>query len=326
MKSKFLKIVVYTLGTIILLIVLALASVKIFLPNVGNAQDIKIVANQDMIRHGDYLANHVMVCMDCHSTRNWELFSGPLVPGTLGKGGEIFDEDMGFPGTYISGNITPYGVGDWTDGELLRVITTGVDRDGNAMFPVMPYLNYGQLDESDINAVIAYIRTLEPIDFKPGDSKSDFPINFILNTIPKKAQLKDMPPKSVSIEYGNYISLATSCMECHTKHDKGKAVGEPYAGGERFQFPDGTITNSPNITPHATGIGNWSLEQFKNRFRMYVDSTYSPIPVSDGDFKTVMPWTMYGEMDDTDLDALYTYLHSVDPVENVVTRFIPAAE
>jgi hypothetical protein len=75
--------------------------------------------------------------MDCHSTRDWNLLSGPIIPGTEGKGGDIFPEEGGFTGNFYSSNITPAGIQDWTDGELYRLITTGVKKDGEPIFPIL---------------------------------------------------------------------------------------------------------------------------------------------------------------------------------------------
>lgn len=83
-----------------------------------------------MIARGKYLANHVAVCMDCHSTRKWNKYSGPMDENAQGAGGEIFDQNMGFPGKFISPNITPYALREWTDGEIFRAITSGVNKDG----------------------------------------------------------------------------------------------------------------------------------------------------------------------------------------------------
>src|SRR5215831_1311168 len=107
--KKVLKILSMLLGVILLTVVAIAAYVKIALPNVGPAPEIKVAKTPAQIQRGEYLANHVLVCMDCHSTRNWGEFGAPPVPGTLGKGGEIFDKTMGFPGTYYSANITPAG-------------------------------------------------------------------------------------------------------------------------------------------------------------------------------------------------------------------------
>ena len=58
----------------------------------------KIVSTPEKIAHGKYLANHVMICMDCHSTRNWNFYAGPMEPDSIGIGGERFDQRAGFPG------------------------------------------------------------------------------------------------------------------------------------------------------------------------------------------------------------------------------------
>lgn len=322
--KKAIRILGYTLVTIFIAIAGLLTYVKAFLPNVGDAPEMKVVLNTENIERGKYLANHVMLCMDCHSTRDWNLFSGPMIEGTEGKGGETFDQTLGFPGKYIAPNISPYNLEKWTDGEIFRAITSGVSKDGRALFSIMPHHNYGTLDRKDIEAVIAYIRTLKPIENKTEISSSDFPMNFIINTIPKKPSFTNIPQQSDKISYGKYMITAAGCMDCHTKQDKGKFVGELYAGGFEFKLRDGSIVRSSNLTPDKTsGIGNWTSEQFVNRFKMYADSSYVNHPVSKGEFQTVMPWTMYAGMKTEDLEAIFAYLQTLAPVINEVEKFTP---
>lgn len=183
--KKLLKIIGLLLVTVVVAIAGFLTYVKVALPDVGEAPVLKVEATPDRIERGRYLAHSVTVCLDCHSTRDWRKFSGPITPGTLGKGGDRFDESVGFPGVYFARNITPAGISRYTDGELYRVITTGVDKDGRSMFPVMPYLYYGKMDDEDIYSIIAFIRTLAPIENQVPESTSNFPMNFILNTIPQ---------------------------------------------------------------------------------------------------------------------------------------------
>lgn len=325
MKNKIVKIFVFLLLAIVVIVGGLLTYVKTMLPNVGDAPDLKVEITPEKIERGKYLANHVNVCMDCHSTRDWSIFSGPLVPGTLGKGGEVFDEKLGFPGRFVAPNITPYGLKNWTDGEIFRAITTGVNKDGRALFPIMPHPNFGKMDEKDIHAIIAYIRSLAPIENNIEPSVANFPMNFIINTIPKPAALSPMPAKSDQVAYGKYLVNAASCNDCHTKQDKGKFVGEPFAGGFEFKFPDGTVVTSMNITPDVTGIGNWDKETFISRFKMYTDSGYVPQKVKDGEFKTVMPWSMYAGMSTEDLEAIFAYLKTLKPVNSTVERFKTAS-
>lgn len=76
------------------------------------------------------------------------------------KGGEFFGPDLGFPGEFYSRNLTPANLRGWTDGEIFRAITAGVNKEGEALFPVMPYRNYSKMDKEDIYDIIAYLRTL----------------------------------------------------------------------------------------------------------------------------------------------------------------------
>ncbi|MGM0619890.1 MAG: c-type cytochrome, partial [Bacteroidota bacterium] len=194
--KKFMKYFLIVLAAVVLIVFAAVAYVSFALPNVGDAPDMEVTITPQKAKRGRYLAYNVMMCADCHSERDFSIFSGPPTPGTEFAGGDVFDHAVGAPGRFTSSNITPYGVGDWTDGELFRLITTGVKRDGNPIFPVMPYHKFGQLDREDIEAVIAYLRTLEPVETDHPESQPDFPVNFIMRTMPKKAQLTAKPPKS----------------------------------------------------------------------------------------------------------------------------------
>lgn len=322
MKKILLSILLF-FGIVIIAIIGLLAYVKIFLPNVGPPPNWKVEITPERIERGKYLANHVMLCMDCHSQRDWNTFSGPPIAGTEGSGGEIFDQKLGLPGKYIAKNLTPTHLSNWTDGEIYRAITCGVNKDGKALFPIMSYPNFGQLDIEDIKSVIAYIRTLKPIQNDLPSSESDFPMNFIINTIPQKAQHTTIPPKTNTIAYGKYLLTAAGCKNCHTKEEKGKVVGEYLAGGSEFPLPTGGIVSSTNITPHkTTGIGSWTKEQFVKRFKMYVDSSFAPPKIKQGNFQTVLPWLMYAGMTTEDLEAIYDYLMTVKPGENKVTKFV----
>lgn len=324
---KLSRILLTLLAVVVVVVILALTYIKVGLPSIP-LQEVTVNNSPDRIANGKYLANNVMVCMDCHSTRDWNRFSAPLVEGTLGKGGELFDQSMGFPGRYISKNITPFNLADWSDAELFRVITSGVTKSGDAIFPVMPYHYYGGMDEEDIKDVIAYLRTLEPIEYVPESSTSDFPMNFIINIMPRQPLLTKKPKKEDNIAYGKYLVNSAGCVECHTPFD-GMALelDKAFSGGRPFPMPSGTVI-TPNITPHAeTGIGNWTQEAFVARFKTYdISKGYLPPVVQAGELNTIMPWTMYAGMDETDLSAIYTYLHSLEPIENKVEVFVASRQ
>lgn len=326
--KKVLKIV----GIVLLVIVVAVAGlltyVKTALPNVGDAEHITIDYTPERIERGKYLANHVTVCMDCHSTRDFTKFSGPLVEGTLGKGGDRFDQSVGMPGVFFPKNITPGGISRYTDGELFRVITAGVTKEGRPMFPLMPYPYYGRMDTEDIYSIIAYIRSIPSIKNDVPESEADFPVNFILHTIPAKGVPQARPSKSDKIEYGKYLTNAGGCRECHTKDKQGQIIPElEYSGGREFKFPDGSVCRSANISPDKeTGIGNWTSEIFVQKFKAYNDSTFVLPNVAAGEYNTIMPWTMYAGMEREDLEAIFAYLQTLTPMKNQVTTFSEAGQ
>lgn len=317
------KILKITLLVIFIGVIGLLAFVKFALPNVGEAEILKIERTKERIERGRYLAHSVTVCMDCHSKRDWSKFSGPLVEGTLGQGGEEFNQKFGFPGAFTAKNITPSNLKYWTDGEILRAISSGVNKDGKALFPVMPHINYGKMDKEDLYSIIAYIRTLKPINNKVKESVADFPMSLIINTIPKKAEFGKLPKDKNSLAYGKYIFNAAACNECHTKQEKGQPVkGMELAGGFEFPLFTGGKVRSANITfDKETGIGSWTEEAFVNRFKMYADSNFVVSHIKKGDFNTVMPWMMYSTMDEADLKAIYRYLKAQKTVKNAVVRF-----
>ncbi|HMG92388.1 MAG TPA: c-type cytochrome [Chryseolinea sp.] len=324
--KKFLKFLLYALLAVIVLVGAVIIYVKTALPDVGAPEDITIERTPERIERGRYLAHSVSICMDCHSTRDWSKFSGPLTEGTLGKGGERFDHSVGLPGVFISKNITPAGIERYTDGELFRVITTGVSKEGKAMFPLMPFRYYGKMDREDIYAMIAYIRTLEPITNPVPESEPDFPMSVVINTIPQPAEPQTRPDPSDQLAYGHYMASASGCVECHTQVDKGQILPEvAFGGGREFGFPDGSKVRSSNISPDKdSGIGTWTREQFIARFKVYADSSYVAPSIKPGEYNTIMPWTMYAHMTEEDLSAIFTYLQSVSPISNKVTKFTPA--
>lgn len=325
--KKAAKIIVFTVIGLFVAVGVLLSYVTFALPDTGPAPDLKVEVTPQRVERGRYLANHVTVCIDCHSPRDWSKFSGPYDTSRTGAGGEKFDHNSGLPGKIYSPNITPANLKDWTDGELYRAITTGVKKDGSAIFPIMPYKSYGRMDNEDIYSLIAYLRTLPAQAVETHQRKLDFPLNFIVNTIPSKGEPGHLPSKSDVLAYGAYLVNASACKDCHTQVENGEFVeGMDFGGGRDFGLPGGTV-NSANITPDVeTGIGSWTKEEFVSHFKAYADSSYQPPHVGSQEFQTVMPWLMYAGMEKGDLEAIYTYLKTLKPIKNKVTKFIPAGQ
>ncbi|TGK04177.1 cytochrome C [Leptospira langatensis] len=315
--KKLLKIV----GAILILFPIVLIGfLYLAFPKINPPEEIQARQDRENIERGRYLANHVSACIDCHSTRDWKRFSGPLLPESIGEGGEIFDQKIGFPGSFVAPNITPASLGTWTDGEILRAISSGISKNGRPLFPVMPHPAYGKMSKDDLLSIIAYLRNIAPIQKENEVSKPEFPFSLILRTIPQPAEFSSSPKKEDKIAYGKYLFNAAACSECHTKKDKGKPVeGMDLAGGFEFPLPNGTKIVSSNITPDKeTGIGHWSEEKFVERFKSMEPPRYQPHLVKDGERQTIMPWTMYAGMTKDDLAAIFAYLQTVKPISNKI--------
>lgn len=325
--KKFLKYTAYTVVTIIVIVLIGISYIMMGLPNVGKAAHITIEQTPQRIARGKYLANSICSCIDCHSTRDWSKFGGPVLENTIGAGGVKIDKHHKFPGEIYIPNITPYNLKNWTDGELFRVITTGVKKDGSAMFPIMPYSSFSKMSREDVYSIIAYLRTLKAQKTSYPKPKLDFPLNILVNTMPEKATLSTMPDPRDSVKYGGYLVQIGFCKLCHSQGDAKPIVGKEFAGGRDMMLWSGGTIRSANITPDKdTGIGNWTKEQFVSHFRRYADTNYKAIAVKPGTYQTVMPWYNLGSMKPSDLEAIYAYLRTIKPIKNQFERFTPDAK
>lgn len=271
-----------------------------------NLETFKLDKSAEAIQRGEYLANHVAACVDCHTPKNGSKDS--LFAGSNSE----FTSQYGFPGNYYAANLTPYKLKNWSDAEIFRAITSGISKDGHALFPVMPYGNYGQLEKKDIYDIIAYLRSLPEVKKDVPVSESNFPMNFIIRTIPKEGSFALNKNISNSIARGKYLVTMAACADCHTKTEKGKPIeGFEFAGGNEYISSHGKFV-SANITPDKeTGIGNWTKESFVARFKNHTLS-------NDPNKISIMPWQAYSKMNEDDLTAIYNYLMSLLPVKNKI--------
>jgi len=114
-----------------------------------------------IVAYGRYLAHNLGHCTQCHT---------PLVNGAedfsrTGAGMNAYAKPFGFEWTAISANITSdprIGLGAWTDDEIKRAIVYGISRDGRKLLPFMGFKFYENISDEDLNAIVAYLRTLPP--------------------------------------------------------------------------------------------------------------------------------------------------------------------
>ena len=301
--KKFKKIAKWT-GIVILFLVAALTVTVALRQNLHyDAPYPSIHASTDstIIKRGRHLVYSSAHCSDCHSTYNADsvLNLGQEVPL---NGGLLFDLPVG---KIYTPNITSdpvYGIGRRTDEEIARTLRYGVKHDGTAAFDFMPFHN---LSDSDLTAVISFVRTLPPVATPAPSNKLNL-LGYIVKAFlvkpvgPSEPVIPFIKPDSTAT-YGRYLVTSVgNCAGCHTKRDlTGGYTGEHMAGGNELNG-----IYSPNLTPDSSGrIFNWTQDMFVKRFRM---GKLNP--------KSEMPWNSFKRMTDEDLIAIYKYLRTVKPV------------
>jgi mono/diheme cytochrome c family protein len=285
--------------------------------NLAGLSALKSLENSSVER-GKYLAWHVMGCIDCHSRRDFSKFSGPVVPGTEGMGGERFGPEVGLPGNVYGRNITPAAIGDWSDDELARAITRGISKNGDTLFPIMPYLAYSKMSRQDLNDIIKYIRTLKPLENKVPARQLFIPIAMAIPTqLPDPDMSKNHKPDPADkVKYGEYLFMQASCSDCHTPRERGTPDFTRVAGGGNSFKHEKFSVNTPNITPDTSGIGLWTEKMFLQKFK--ANSSDEFVNRDPGKFNTYMPWSLFGKMKDDELKAIYAYLRTIKPVSGRV--------
>ena len=320
------RLLTILLVLVVCLVVVALAGVGYLYaryPDVPGAADVTIERTPERLARGKYLVEHVTMCVDCHSIRDMTKYAGPVKPGTEGGGGEFFGDPAAGLSLY-SRNITPAAIGSWTDGELIRAFTAGVNPSGEALFPIMPYPRYASLDGADVAAIVAYIRTLKPVTREIPERELPFPLPLVVRTMPAAAHPQTRPSPENRWSYGKYLVNAAACGDCHTPmDDQGQAIaGREFSGGMAFPLPGGGVVRAANITPDAqSGIGTWTEDDFVQKFKAFGNATPRDLNAAEQRQNTVMPWLAYAGLTEDDLRAMYNYLRYLPPVQNRVQRF-----
>ena len=257
-------------------------------------------AQSDLVKRGDYLANTILTCANCHSPK------GPpaAVAGKDYSGGVRFDEP---PFDVTASNITQdkeTGIGSWSDADIKKLLRTGIRPNGTHVAEVMPTAFYGIVTERDMDAIVAYLRTLKPIKNKVPNPI--YKIKLPHHAFPGSEKPYTEAMMSDKVKKGFYLVTIGHCMECHTPFGaRGKDfVGDLGKGGMEFPGPWGKSV-SRNITPSKTkGLGAWSDAEIKTAITAGKSKDGSPL-------KPPMGFQYYAQMTGDDLDAVVAYLRTV---------------
>lgn len=289
--------------------------------------NIKVAMTPERIARGRYIFG-LADCDGCHSQHDTAKQYWPVVESGRGRGNFLGKDG---PVTMSIPNITPdreFGIGTWTDGEKIRAIREGIHKDGSALFPMMPYQEYKNLSDDDVQSLVAYLNSLPAVRHDSPRPIVDFPVNLLIKGAPQPLT-KPVPAPNPSNKrvYGEYLVTVGVCVVCHTQENRGELIREKlFAGGRRFNVWGNTVI-SANITPDkATGIGDWDVHRFLDRFRKHRVPAES-LPAFDKALFTLMPWRQLANMTDSDLEAIYGYLLTQRAIENkVVTHPVETAQ
>lgn len=264
-----------------------------------------VYADGSLAERGDYLVNGVASCGNCHTPRTPDA----EINNDMELAGTYLIDDPGFKA--YAPNITmdeETGIGSWSDEEIARAIREGIRPDGSVIGPPMPNYLYRNMSDSDLNAIIAYLRTVKPVKNAVPESEYRFPLPE--NWGPPVDSVPDVP-RTDRLAYATYLAETLGhCNDCHSPIIEGQHdFARTGLGGYVFEnlFDLGITAVSANITPHKEyGIGSWTDEEIK---RALTDGVRP-----DGrKLAKVMGFPYYKRMREEDLDLLVLYMRSLKP-------------
>jgi mono/diheme cytochrome c family protein len=284
---------VFTLVTVLVLV----GFFKLYQPHNNPVANVQVAGTPAQIARGEKLA---YICASCHAPGNQPPLSGV----------DFVAKFSYLPvGTFYAPNLTPSGnIKDWSDGEVIRAIREGVHKDGRSLL-VMPSDAFRNMSDEDVQALVAYLRS-EPATSNPTPT-NEFNLLGALFVNLLDMQTAQLPvaratmPQPGTKEYGKYMVDVIGCSGCH---------------GDRLQGKPDNGQPGPPPGPNLTLIvPQWTEEQFMTFFntgKLPGGNTVPIVTLPSGFTEPRMPWIrMRAVVTNDELKAIYTYLHSLSPVE-----------
>ena len=267
-------------------------------------------ATESQVERGKYLVESIMGCGNCHTPQGP---NGPILDRAL-SGGPPIEEGKLF--TAFPSNITPdpeTGIGKWTDAQIKVAIREGrrppnSQNGGILIGPPMPFGQYRGIADSDLDAVVAYLRTVPAV--KNVVAKSTYNIPLPPAWGPPIDKPVTAPPAADKLAYGAYLAGPLGhCVECHTPmgpDGRFQFATRLGAGGMQFHGPWG-LSVAKNITSDPQdGLGKWTDAEIERVIRSGVDK--------DGhSLKPPMGFGYYSKVSADDMAALIAWLRSLPP-------------
>ena len=258
-----------------------------------------------LLARGAYLVEGIVACGNCHTPRAADTTA--VAEQRLAGGFVIQEPEF----RAYAPNITQddeTGIGTWSDEEIMRAIREGVRPDGTIIGPPMPILSYRGMSDSDVRAIVAYLRTVPPVRNIVPRSVFNIPLPDAWG--PPLGSVPDVSRDDL-LAFGGYLGNALGhCMECHTPMSEGEFdFSRTGAGGMVFHKPLGMelAAVAANITPHPEhGIGAWTDDEIKRAITQGISRNGRQL-------LPVMAFNYYQNISDEDLNALIVYLRSLSP-------------
>jgi len=272
-----------------------------------------VAATPDMLAQGEKLV--LMDCYGCHVNKQTKALSGHLLTDTPKEFGALY-----------SSNITQdkeYGIGAWTDAEIVTLLRTGIGRDGRYRI-IMP--QFAHMSDADMSSILAFLRSdhqwVQPDPTPTHEQEPSLLAKVLVNTVmkplPQPTGAVTAPPASDAVAYGRYLVTGRYvCYDCHSKDFKTNNPLEPeksegyMGGGNHLVNEQGQVVLSRNVTPDPeTGIGDWTAAQFTNALK------YGMSP--NGPLHEPMP--KYSVLTDEETSAIFAYLQTIPKIKNATTE------
>jgi mono/diheme cytochrome c family protein len=253
-------------------------------------------------RHGEYLAT-IGACKECHTLRTP---TGTLDQTKLFAGGIPFAGRWGLVATANVSQIAAVMPAEQLE-DMIR---------GRLSYKFqMPTDLYQQMAADDMRDLIAYLRTLKPIE------RAEFPSHYEPGFHPPlpnpMLKVSEHPPQGITIERGRYLTTIAICKDCHSpRAADGLLYDEAHlfaGGGFEFRAADGRPVIPPNLTPdRETGVGSWSDAELVRAIRTGV--------AEDGhQLNPMMPYSVaMFVLTDQDVEAIVKYLRSLPPIRRLL--------
>jgi cytochrome c553 len=257
------------------------------------AEAVSVPTDAASIERGKHLSQ--ILCQECHSAD----MGGDATKFTLGPIGSILIPNLtsgqGGLGTQLS------------DADFVRATRLGIKPDGTSVF-LMPSHDFAHLSDTDLGDLIAYIRSVPPVDRQTPEphvrltvlgnvmyGAGGFGHLLRADTIQHMVEVPAAPQPGVSADYGGYLASINGCHDCHGAQLAG---GKPSAPGSPL---------APNLTP-AGELRAWTEADFIKTLRTGVTPSGTQLP------DQFMPWKNKGLMSDDELKAVWAYLQSLPPL------------